>query len=183
MLFSTLKMAIATFCSRILGLVREQVLAYMFGASGVTDAFLIAFRIPNLLRDLFAEGAFSSAFVPTFVQENLKGKENARELLWALFILLGLLTLALSGVIFFAAEELIHLFAPTFKNSPEKFELTVLLTKIMSPFLCFVSIAALFMGALNSLGVFFIPAMAPAVFNVVVILVLLRLECSICGEI
>lgn len=169
MILSTLKMAVATFCSRILGLVREQVLAYMFGASGLTDAFLIAFRIPNLLRDLFAEGAFSSAFVPKFVEENLKSKEHGRELLWALFILLGSLTLLLSVIIFFAADDLVRLMAPTFVETPEKFELTVLLTKIMAPFLCFVSIAALFMGSLNSLGIFFVPAMAPALFNVVVI--------------
>lgn len=163
-------MALATFCSRILGLVREQVMAASFGASGLTDAFLVAYRIPNLLRDLFAEGAFSSAFVPTFVEENQMSHDKARKLLWALFILLGTTTLFFSGLIFIFAEEIISLFAPTFIENPEKFKLTVNLTKIMAPFLCFVSIAALFMGALNSLKVFFIPSLAPAFFNITMIL-------------
>lgn len=166
---SSLKMTLATLCSRVLGLVREQVMAIYFGASGYTDAFLVAYRIPNLLRDLFAEGAFSSAFVPTFVEENNISPERARKLLWSLFILLGFTTLVLSGLIFIFAADIISVFAPSFKTDPVKFETTVTLTRIMSPFLCFVSIAALFMGALNSLKVFFVPALAPAFFNVVMI--------------
>ena len=79
---STIKMAVATFLSRILGLVREQVMAAYFGASGMTDAFLVAFRIPNLLRDLFAEGAFSAAFVPTFIEANQESQQKSRELMW-----------------------------------------------------------------------------------------------------
>ena len=165
-LLSTFKMALATFCSRILGLVREQVMAAYFGASGLTDAFLVAYRIPNLLRDLFAEGAFSSAFVPTFVEANQEDPTKARKLFWSLFILLGSLTLVLSGFIFIFSPEIINLFAPSFKVDSEKFETTVMLTRIMSPFLCFVSLAALFMGALNSLKVFFIPSIAPAFFNI-----------------
>lgn len=170
---SSLKMAIATFFSRILGLVREQFIAYLFGASGFTDAFLIAYRIPNLLRDLFAEGAFSSAFVPTFVAANNVSQETARKLLWALFILLGSITLFFTGLIFIFTPELINLFAPTFIEVPEKYEMTVLLTRIMSPFLFFVSIAALFMGVLNSLKIFFVPAFAPAFFNITMILSML----------
>ncbi len=166
---SSLKMALATFCSRILGLVREQVMAAYFGASGLTDAFLVAYRIPNLLRDLFAEGAFSSAFVPTFVEANQEDPEKARKLFWSLFILLGCITLFLSGIIIFFAPEIISLFAPSFKTDVYKFEVTVNLTRIMAPFLTFVSIAALFMGALNSLKVFFIPSMAPAFFNIAMI--------------
>ncbi len=166
-------MAIATFCSRILGLVREQFIAYYFGASGFTDAFLIAYRIPNLLRDLFAEGAFSSAFVPTFVDANLKSKEDARKLLWSLFILLVTFSLVIAGVIIAFTPEIVNLFAPTFKDDPAKFELTVTLARIMSPFLCFISIAALFMGVLNSLKIFFIPSFAPVFFNVAMILSML----------
>ena len=166
-------MALATFFSRILGLVREQVMAAYFGASGLTDAFLVAYRIPNLLRDLFAEGAFSSAFVPTFVEANQEDPLKARKLFWSLFILLGGLTLLLSTLIFIFAPEIIGLFAPSFKADPNKFETTVLLTRIMSPFLCFVSLAALFMGALNSLKVFFIPSIAPAFFNLAMILSML----------
>lgn len=168
-ILSTLKMAIATFCSRILGLVREQVLAFMFGASGMTDAFYVAFRIPNLLRDLFAEGAFSAAFVPTFVETKNESKESSRKLLWSLFIFLTVATISLSALIILFAPEIIQVFAPKFQEDPRKFEITVGLTRIMAPFLCFVSIAALFMGALNSLKVFFIPSLAPAFFNVTMI--------------
>lgn len=168
-LFSSLKMAIATFCSRILGLVREQVFAYYFGATGFTDAFLIAYRIPNLLRDLFAEGAFSAAFVPTFIEAGEDSKEEARKLFWKLFILLTLTTLMIGVVIIFFAPEIVDLFAPTFKADPQKFELTVTLTRLMSPFLCFVSIAALFMGVLNSLKIFFLPSFAPVFFNIAMI--------------
>ena len=169
-------MAIATFFSRILGLVREQVMAAYFGASGVTDAFLVAYRIPNLLRDLFAEGAFSSAFVPTFVEANQESKEKSRELMWSLFWLLSLITGTICIGIMIFAPELISIFAPSFTKDPEKFILTVNLTRIMAPFLTCVSLAALFMGVLNSLKVFFIPALAPASYNVMSILSMLTLS-------
>lgn len=175
-LASTIKMAIATFFSRILGLVREQVMAAYFGASGVTDAFLVAYRIPNLLRDLFAEGAFSSAFVPTFVEANQKSQNESRELMWSLFWLLFFITGSLSLGIAIFAPELISIFAPSFENDPEKFQIAVNLTRIMAPFLTFVSLAALFMGALNSLKVFFIPALAPASYNVMSILSMIGLS-------
>lgn len=173
---SSITMAIATFCSRILGLVREQVMAAYFGASGVTDAFLVAYRIPNLLRDLFAEGAFSSAFVPTFVEANQESKEASRELMWSLFWLLTLITGSICLGIAIFAPELISIFAPGFKSDPAKFQLTVNLTRIMAPFLAFVSLAALFMGVLNSLKVFFLPALAPASYNVMSILCMLGLS-------
>ena len=173
---STIKMAIATFCSRILGLVREQVMAAYFGASGVTDAFLVAYRIPNLLRDLFAEGAFSSAFVPTFVEANQESQHESRQLLWSLFWLLFFITGSICIGIMIFAPELISLFAPAFTKYPEKFQITVNLTRIMAPFLTFVSLAALFMGALNSLKIFFIPALAPASYNVMSILCMLGLS-------
>lgn len=172
---SSFIMAIATFCSRILGLVREQVMAAFFGASGLTDAFLVAYRIPNLLRDLFAEGAFSSAFVPTFVETNQVSKEKSRDLLWALFILLVLITGTLSAGIYIFAPELIEIFAPKFIDDPEKFKITVTLTRVLSPFLVFVSLAALFMGVLNSLKVFFVPALAPACYNLVSVVSMLLL--------
>jgi putative peptidoglycan lipid II flippase len=169
-------MAIATFLSRILGLVREQVMAAYFGASGITDAFLVAFRIPNLLRDLFAEGAFSSAFVPTFVEANQESQEESRELLWTLFWLLTITTGTICLLICIFAPELIAVFAPSFAADPHKFHITVVLTRIMSPFLTFVSIAALFMGALNSLKVFFLPSLAPAFFNIVSVVAMLTMS-------
>ena len=173
---STIKMAFATFISRILGLVREQVMAAYFGASGMTDAFLVAFRIPNLLRDLFAEGAFSSAFVPTFIETNQESHQKSRELMWALFWLLTLLTGIICVAIAVFAPELVQIFAPSFVNDLEKFEICVNLTRIMSPFLSFVSVAALFMGVLNALKIFFIPSLASAWFNVMSIICQLGLS-------
>ncbi|MBK24283.1 MAG: murein biosynthesis integral membrane protein MurJ [Halobacteriovorax sp.] len=167
---SSAKMAVATFSSRILGLVREQVMAATFGASGITDAFTIAYRVPNMLRDLFAEGAFSSAFVPIFTEAKLKNEDEARRLLWSLFVLLGSITLFLSIGIFFFADPIVHFFTnEKFTSDPERLNLTINLVKIMSPFLVFISLAALFMGALNSLKIFFVPSLAPAFFNIVMI--------------
>ena len=168
-LFSSLKMSLATLCSRILGLVREQVLAAVFGASGVTDAFLVAYRIPNMLRDLLAEGAFSAAFVPLFTEINQQDPHRARRLVWTLFFYLFLLTGILSlGMIIFA-PELVSLFAPKFTQDTEKFQLTVSHVRLMAPYLIFVSLAALFMGVLNTLKLFFTPALAPAFFNLMMI--------------
>lgn len=167
---SSLKMAAATFSSRILGLVREQVMAATFGASGITDAFAIAYRVPNMLRDLFAEGAFSSAFVPIFTEAKLSDPLAARRLLWSLFVLLGGITLLLSIGIFIFADPLVHFFTDKkFTMDKERLEITINLVKIMSPFLVFISLASLFMGALNSLKIFFVPSLAPAFFNMVMI--------------
>ena len=176
LVLASAKMAVATLTSRLLGLVREQAIASVFGASGITDAFTVAYRIPNLLRDLFAEGAFSSAFVPVFTEERGKNYQSARRLLWSLFVVL----LVATGVICLA----IILWAPIvvdwvtddrFTNDPDRFALTVQLTRWMAPFLTLVSLAALFMGALNSLKIFFVPALAPAFFNLVMIACVLTL--------
>ncbi|MFI5390163.1 MAG: murein biosynthesis integral membrane protein MurJ [Bacteriovoracales bacterium] len=169
-LSSSIKMGSATFASRIMGLVREQVQAAIFGASGLTDAFLVAFRVPNVLRDLFAEGSFSPAFVPVFLEERIKDPMLARRLLWSLATLLTIITTILSLLMIIFAPDLIRIFAPTFIADPEKFQLTVALTRIMAPFLILVSLAALFMGALNSLKIFFMPALAPVFFNLLMIL-------------
>lgn len=166
-LTSSAKMACATLLSRILGLIREQAQAWVFGASGVTDAFLIAYRIPNLLRDLLAEGAFSSAFVPTFTEMRQKDELRARRLMWSLFILLSCVTGTVSLGIIIWAPELTNLFAPDFAKNPEKLRLTIQLLRIMAPYFLLVSIAALFMGALNSLKVFFIPSLSSGFFNLI----------------
>lgn len=166
----------ATFLSRILGLVREQVLAAKFGATGLTDAFTIAFRLPNMLRDLFAEGAFSSAFVPVFTEEKLRDPMAARRLLWSLFVLLGSVTALISLlIILFARPLLFVLTDDLFTADAERVEITIHLIRVMAPFLTFVSLAALFMGALNSLRVFFVPALAPALFNIVMIVCMIAL--------
>lgn len=175
-LFSSAKMAVATLTSRVLGLVREQVMAATFGASGITDAFTVAYRLPNLLRDLFAEGAFSAAFVPIFTEERLKSDLAARRLLGSILVLLSVVTLGVAIAMIIFAEPLVLLFTDeAFTSDPQRFELTVNLTKIMAPFLALVSVAALFMGVLNSIKVFFLPALAPAAFNVSMILCMLIL--------
>jgi putative peptidoglycan lipid II flippase len=158
--------------SRILGLVRDQVLAYHFGADDAQDAFRVAFRIPNLVRDLFAEGAMSSAFVPTFTGElTREGRPRAWQLansvVSALIIVTGLLVIL--GMIF--AEPLVRMYAEGFEAVPGKIELTVFLARIMTPFLTMVALAAVFMGMLNALGHFFVPALSPAMFNVATIVI------------
>jgi putative peptidoglycan lipid II flippase len=162
--------SLATMISRILGLVREMVMARYFGAGRLTDAFNVAYRIPNLLRDLFAEGALSSAFVPTFVQTLTAGRPLAWRLanvvINALLVILGVVTL----LIYFGARWFVYLQAVGFAKEPDKFELTVQMTRIMAPFLLFVALASVIMGVLNACGRFFIPALAPAAFNVCCIL-------------
>lgn len=155
--------------SRVLGLVREVVFAYFFGASRsfANDAYVIAFRIPNLLRDLFAEGALSSAFVPVFSDylENKDEKEAFRLsnlVATGLIVVLG--TFVVLGVIF--AEPLVAFIAPGYHADPAKFELTVRLTKIMMPFILLVALAAQAMGVLNARDRFGIPALSSSFFNV-----------------
>jgi putative peptidoglycan lipid II flippase len=167
---------LATMTSRILGLVREQVLAFYFGAGDAMDAYRVAFRVPNLLRDLFAEGAMSAAFVPTFTGYLTR---DGRERAWKLgnSVLNGLLLVTLVLVVggFVFAPTLVRLFAADFASVPGKLELTTLLARIVLPFLTLVAIAAAFMGMLNALGHFFVPALSPAMFNVASILVVVGL--------
>jgi putative peptidoglycan lipid II flippase len=160
----------ATLTSRLLGLARDQVLAYLFGAGNAMDAFNVAYRIPNLMRDLFAEGAMSAAFVPTFTRRlTLHGKESAwhvgNQLINALLVVTG--TLVVLGMLF--ADPLTHLLAGSYAEVPGKLELTVFLTRIMLPFLTLVAVAAAVMGMLNSLNRFLAPALSPAMFNVGII--------------
>ena len=154
------------FASRILGVVREQAFAVFFGAGRELDAFITAFRIPNLLRDLFAEGALSAAFVTTFTRKlEREGESAAWQLanlvINALAVVVGLLTLV--GIWF--APALVELIAPGFAAIPGKVDLTIHLTRIMYPFLLLVALAAVAMGVLNTRGHFGIPAVASAFFN------------------
>jgi putative peptidoglycan lipid II flippase len=161
----------ATLASRLLGLVRDQVLAYLFGAGNAMDAFNVAYRIPNLMRDLFAEGAMSAAFVPTFTRCLTKeGKKAAwhlgNQLINALLVVTGIMVIL--GMIF--ADPIANLLAGNYAAVEGKLELTVKLTRVMLPFLTLVAIAAALMGMLNSLNRFFTPALSPAMFNVGIIL-------------
>jgi putative peptidoglycan lipid II flippase len=162
---------IATMTSRLLGLVRDQVLAYFFGAGDAMDAFRIAFRLPNALRDLFAEGALSAALVPTFTRALATGD---RVTAWRLLSNVTTALLLISGGVVAAgilfAQPLVHLYAGGFSAVPGKIELTIRLTRIMFPFLAMVATAAVMMAMLNALHRFFIPALSPAMFNVATIL-------------
>src|SRR5580765_3737859 len=145
----------ATLLSRVLGLVREQVMATLFGAGFATDAFNVAFRIPNLLRDLFAEGAMSSAFVPTFTEyHHHKGEAEAWALGRQLMVSLFAVTLAIVVIGWIGADWLVRAFASGFARVPGKLELTVTLTRVMLPFLPMVAVAAAAMGMLNARGRF-----------------------------
>jgi putative peptidoglycan lipid II flippase len=161
----------ATMTSRVLGLVRDQVLASMFGTTAAMDAYNVAFRIPNLLRDLFAEGAMSAAFVPTFTGRlATEGKASAWRLgnlmLTALLIVTGVLVVL--GIVF--AEPLVRLLAADdYTQAPGQLALTAQLARIMMPTLALIALAAALMGMLNALRHFFVPAVSPAMFNVVTI--------------
>jgi len=162
---------IATMTSRILGLVRDQVLAYFFGAGDAMDAFRIASRLPSVLRDLFAEGALSAALVPTFSRSLASGDRAAAwrlasNVINVLLLIAGAIVVA--GIAF--AEPLVELYASGFGDVPGKIALTIRLTRLMFPFLAMVTTAAVMMAMLNALHRFFVPALSPAMFNVATIL-------------
>ena len=162
--------------SRILGLVRDQVLASMFGAGNAMDAFNVAFRIPNLVRDLFAEGALSAAFVPVFMRQLASGERTTawrlgNNVINALLVVTGILVVA--GMVL--ARPLVTAFAADYAAVPGKLELTIVLARIMLPFVTLAAIAAVLMGMLNSLHRFFVPALAPAMFNIATIVCALLL--------
>lgn len=158
--------SIAVMFSRVLGLVREMVFARFFGAGFIFDAYVVAFRIPNVLRDLFAEGALSAAFVKVFTDYQINKSEKeawklASLVLNALAVVLSIITII--GILF--SRQFINLIAPGF--SPEQAALATTLTQIMFPFILLVALAAVAMGVLNTKGIFGIPASASTVFNVV----------------
>lgn len=158
----------ATMLSRLLGLVREQLFAALMGASFLADAFVVAFRIPNLLRDLFAEGALAQAFIPTFKADfKDQGRDSAYQLgnrvAGTLLIVIGTIV----GIAVLYAPQIVDLLASDFRGDQAgKFALTVALTRIMMPFLIFVSLSAVAMGMLNAQDKYAAPALAPAMFNV-----------------
>jgi len=156
-----------TLLSRILGFVRDAVIARMFGAGAVTDAFFVAFRLPNLLRRMFAEGAFSQAFVPIFAEvRNRHGEDAARHLAvhcaGALLLVLSVVTAV--GILL--APLVVMVTAPGFARDPDTFRLTVDLLRVTFPYILFISLTALAAGILNSHSRFTIPALAPALLNI-----------------
>ena len=166
----------ATLASRILGFVRDMVVASTFGAGPVTDAFFVAFRIPNILRRLLGEGALSTAVVPMlsdYLVTRPRGEFNRlfRAILGAALVVLG--TVTVLGVL--TAPWLVRVMAPGFAGEPAQLALAVTLTRLMFPYLVLVGLAALVMGALNAHGRFFTAALGPAVLNVGMIACVLAL--------
>ncbi len=158
----------ATFLSRILGFVRDAVIAWVFGAGLSSDAFIAAFRIPNLLRRLFAEGSLSSAFIPVFTQYIVRrGRPEAFHLARSAFRLFSVLLIlaAIGGILL--SPWIVKLVAPGFVA--DKYALTVTLTRLMFPYIFFVGLVALCMGILNVLGHFAVPALAPVLLNISII--------------
>jgi putative peptidoglycan lipid II flippase len=155
-----------TLVSRILGFVRDAVIARMFGAGLASDAFFVAFRIPNLLRRLFAEGAFSQAFVPILAQyRSSQGDQGARALVDRVATLLALALAVVSVLGIVAAPAIIYVSAPGFSAEPGKFDLTVAMLRITFPYLLFISLVSLAGGILNTWSRFAIPAFTPALLN------------------
>jgi len=159
-----------TSLSRISGFVRDMVYAQMFGAGTGTDAFFVAFRIPNFLRRLFAEGAFSQAFVPVFSEyQTQRSRAELQELVDQVAGTLGAILFIISAIGVLAAPVLILLFAPGFTADAGKYELTVAMLRITFPYLLFISLTAFAGSVLNSCGKFSIPAITPVLLNLTMI--------------
>ena len=159
-----------TLLSRILGFARDAIIARVFGAGMLTDAFFVAFKIPNLLRRLFAEGAFSQAFVPILAEyRNRQGQAATRTLVDQVgtVLTLALVGIALLGIV--GAPWVAYVSAPGFRADPDKFELTVTLLRITFPYILFISLVALAAGILNTWSRFSVPAFAPVLLNVAMI--------------
>ncbi|MCK4739615.1 MAG: murein biosynthesis integral membrane protein MurJ [Deltaproteobacteria bacterium] len=170
-------MGVATLVSRVLGFLRDAIIAAFFGAGFVADAFFVAFRVSNLLRRLAGEGALTPSFVPVFTEvlEKKTRAEAERFVSGAFTIFFIMLTLlAVLGVIF--AENLIALMSPGFSASPGKAELATNLTRLMFPYMVFIGLMALSMGVLNSFKHFTAPALSPIFFNISIIVSVLLLS-------
>jgi putative peptidoglycan lipid II flippase len=156
-----------TLISRVLGFVRDAVIARTFGAGLETDAFFVAFRIPNLLRRLFAEGAFSQAFVPILAEYRTRnGAAETKLLTDRVATLLALALLVTSAFGIAIAPLIVYVSAPGFAASTEKFDLTVALLRVTFPYILFISLVALAAGILNTWSRFAVPAFTPTLLNV-----------------
>src|SRR5512138_539636 len=155
-----------TLVSRILAFVRDVLIARIFGAGAATDAFFVAFKLPNLLRRLFAEGAFSQAFVPIFGEyKNRKGHDETKLLVDHVVTLLAIILFFVTLIGIIAAPLLVYLTAPGFVPDANKFNLTVTLLRITSPYIFFISLVAVAAAILNTYNKFWVPAFAPILLN------------------
>ncbi len=160
-----------TLLSRLFGLFRDLVIGMKFGSSAAADAFFVAFRIPNVQRRILGEGAVSAAFIPVFSDVlNTRGEKAAWEMAANLFNIFLTVLFILTAAIAFFSPAVIAVFAPGFLDEPDKFDLTVRLTRWMAPYLFFIGLAAFCMGILNSFQKFALPAAAPVLLNVCMIL-------------
>lgn len=167
---STGVLAAATGVSRVLGFARDLLTAQLFGTSAQAQAFVVAFRLPNVFRDLVAEGAVTSAFVPVLSWYRAKGRDDDYwRLSHVLLTRLAIVLAALAAAGWLAAPLVVRVIAPGFAADPEKFALTVRLTRIIFPFVLLIGLWAFFMGLLNSLRRFALPALGPAILNVCMI--------------
>ena len=168
-----------TFLSRITGFVRDALIAGILGVSGLTDAFFIAFKLPNFFRRFFAEGAFNAAFVPLFTGVLVSSGPTAARLYGEKIF--ALLLFCLTGFVFLMESfmpQIIFLFAPGFEATPDRFDLAVSLSRITFPYIFFISLASLFGGILNSMGKFAAPAGTPVILNLTMIAALLMVLCE-----
>src|SRR5690606_1665676 len=165
----------ATMASRVLGFVREAMIGGLLGAGPVADAFFAAFRFPNLFRRVFAEGAFNTAFIPLFARElEGDGPEAARRFAESVLSVLVFSLILLTGLAVLFMPVLVGtVVAPSFADTPEKFDLTVALTRIMFPYLFSMSLVAMLSGILNSIRRYFLAAIAPILLSVAMIVALL----------
>ncbi len=156
-----------TLASRILAFVRDVLIARVFGAGMATDAFFVAFRLPNLLRRLFAEGAFSQAFVPIFGEyRNRRGHEETQLLVDHVTTMLAIILFFVTLVGIVAAPVIVYISAPGFAKDAAKFDLTVQLLRITTPYIFFISLVAVAAGILNTYNKFWVPAVAPILLNI-----------------
>ena len=155
-----------TLVSRVLAFVRDVLIARVFGAGVATDAFFVAFKLPNLLRRLFAEGAFSQAFVPIFGEyRNRRGHDETKLLVDHVTTMLALILFVVTLIGIIAAPILVYISAPGFAKDAEKFDLTVQLLRITSPYIFFISLVSVAAGILNTYNKFWVPAAAPILLN------------------
>ena len=172
---STAIISLMTLISRISGLVRDVVMANILGPGALSDAFVVAFRIPNFLRRIFAEGAFSQAFIPVFSELTERNTLEAKQFVNASAGILALVTLIFSvlGIVF--APEIVSVLAPGFKQDPEKLAVTVNSLRLMFPYLFCISLVAMSAGVLNTVNRFAVPAVTPVLLNLCLITAMLVL--------
>tara|TARA_B100000989_G_scaffold154929_1_gene115575 strand:+ start:911 stop:2440 length:1530 start_codon:yes stop_codon:yes gene_type:complete len=161
-----------TLISRLLGYLRDILIAIFLGSGAMADAFFVAFRIPNTFRRLFGEGSFNAAFIPSYSKELIEGKKNAQNFASNIFNLLTISLLILLTIVELFMPLFVSIIAPGFKTDPEKFSLAVQLTKITFPFILFVSLASFFSAILNSHNKFAAASAAPIILNIFLILIL-----------